>query len=285
MAYQAMTFRVVVATPGDVPEERRIIREVVLDWNSAHSEKERMVLLPIGWETDTTPETGDRPQAIVNSQMIKSADLLIAAFWTRLGTPTGTSPSGTVEEIQEMLAAGKPVMIYFSKQPVVLDSVDQEQYGALKEFKQWCRENALFREYLDIAEFQRNLARDLAIQVNKNATFGQRSSSYAFVASGTVGRVDPIETLSPEARMLLDKASADKNGMILRSKTMGGLILQVGGQNLVPEADARAEATWLSALDELVKLELIRSMGPKNELYQLTRKGYEISDRLRAESK
>src|ERR1700730_16386110 len=137
MAYQAMAFRVVVASPTDVPEERRIIREVVLDWNSAHSEKERVVLLPIGWETDTMPETGERPQSIINKQMIQSADFLIAAFWTRLGTPTGTSPSGTVEEIKEMLAAGKPVMIYFSKQPALQDSVDQDQYKALLEFRQW----------------------------------------------------------------------------------------------------------------------------------------------------
>jgi hypothetical protein len=88
-----------------------------------------------------------------------------------------------------------------------------------------------------------------------------------------------------EACTLLDKTSADENGMILRSQTIGGLILQVGGKNLVPQGDARAEATWLSALDELITLDLIRSMGPRNELYQLTRKGYDAADRLRAKSK
>lgn len=236
------------------------------------------------WETDTTPDAGDHPQAIINTQMIKSADLLIAAFWTRLGTPTGTAPSGTLDEIREMRAAGKPVMIYFSKQPVMLESVDQDQYRALTEFKKWCRENALFREYLTIPELQRILARDLAMQANKNAIFGQRSSSYGFIAQGSVGSatsVDPAESLSAEARVLLIKAAGDNSGMILRAKTLGGSILQVAGENLIPEGDARTEANWLSALEELVHAGLIRSMGPKNELYQLTRKGYEVADQLR----
>lgn len=280
MPYQAMAFRVVIATPGDVPEERQLIRDAISDWNSAHSAKESVVLLPVAWETDTMPETGDRAQSIINKQIIEPADLLIAAFWTRLGTPTGKSPSGTVEEIQEMLAAGKSVMIYFSKRPVARDSVDADQYKALVEFREWCRDNSLFREYENAAEFQRKLGRELAMQVNNNPVFGQRSSSYGFVASARVS--DPIESLSSESRTLLGKAAApEANGMILRTRTLGGLALQVGKEDLAEGGDSRLEAVWQSALEELVAHDLARSLGPKNEVFQLTRKGYEAADRLR----
>ena len=42
-----------------------------------------------------------------------------------------------------MLGAKKPAMIYFSQQPAIPDSVDQEQYKALAEFGQWCRSNSV----------------------------------------------------------------------------------------------------------------------------------------------
>jgi hypothetical protein len=31
---------------------------------------------------------------------VESGDILMGVFWTRLGTPTGKAPSGTVEEIE-----------------------------------------------------------------------------------------------------------------------------------------------------------------------------------------
>ena len=62
------------------------------------------MLEPVGWETHSVPELGDRPQAIINRQILRESDLLIAVFWTRIGTATGAHPSGTVEEIEEHLA-------------------------------------------------------------------------------------------------------------------------------------------------------------------------------------
>jgi hypothetical protein len=41
--------------------------------------------------------------------------------------------SGTVEEIERVAAAGKPVLLYFSKKPVILDSVDPEQYARVRQ--------------------------------------------------------------------------------------------------------------------------------------------------------
>jgi hypothetical protein len=78
---------------------------------------------------------GDRPQELINRQILRDADILVAIFWTRLGSSTGRSASGTVEELEEHIAAEKPVLIYFSRTPVTPDSVDREQYAALTEFR------------------------------------------------------------------------------------------------------------------------------------------------------
>src|SRR5258708_4201917 len=140
MSYIAQVLKIMIASPGDVAAERNVIRDVVHDWNATHSEERAQVLLPIGWETHSAPEMGDRPQEIINRQLLRGCDLLIAVFWTRIGSPTGKADSGTVEEIEEHIAAGKPAMVYFSGAPVHLESVQAEQYAALKQFRESCRQ-------------------------------------------------------------------------------------------------------------------------------------------------
>lgn len=135
MTYQATVINVMIATPSDVAKERQIVRDVLHEWNVVHSSDRRSVLMPLGWETHSAPALGGRPQAIINEQVLRLADLLVAVFWTRLGSPTGRAASGTVEEIQEHLDAGKQVMLYFSSAPVRPDSVDDVQYRALKNFR------------------------------------------------------------------------------------------------------------------------------------------------------
>jgi hypothetical protein len=107
MSYPATVFNVTIASPSDVTEERRIAREAIYNWNAINSESDRLILRPLGWESDTTPEMGEQPQGIINRQMLSRSDLLVAIFWTRVGTPTGKFVSGTVEEIEEHQRAGK----------------------------------------------------------------------------------------------------------------------------------------------------------------------------------
>ena len=38
MAYSASVVRVLIASPGDVPEERKIVTEEIHRWNDAHAE-------------------------------------------------------------------------------------------------------------------------------------------------------------------------------------------------------------------------------------------------------
>jgi hypothetical protein len=98
---------------------------------------------------------GDRPQGIINRQLVDIADVLIGVFWTRLGTPTGEAESGTVEEIERFIAADKPVLLYFSNQPVLPGSVDPAEYSRLLEFKKSLRERGLYDTYESEAELWR----------------------------------------------------------------------------------------------------------------------------------
>lgn len=113
-----------MASPSDCAQERKIITEVITYWNAVNSLDRATIVEPVLWETHSRPALGDRPQEIINEQIVDHCDLLIGAFWTRLGTPTGKAESGTAEEIERFRNKKMPVLLYFSLVPVVPDSLD-----------------------------------------------------------------------------------------------------------------------------------------------------------------
>jgi hypothetical protein len=86
------------------------------------------------------------------------------------------------------------------------------------------------------------------------------------------------EQLSEEARRLLVAASKDDYGQILHTVSTGGASIQTNGENLIGESTARCHATWKSALDELLEAGLVREVGYKGEVFEVTRQGYDIAD-------
>lgn len=167
MPFKCDTFRVFIASPADLAEERHTATDAVHEWNAQHAAAEGVMLLPVKWETHATPTAGARPQAAINAQLVAGADILIGMFWTKLGTTTGVAPSGTVEEIDQCVAAGKPTMLYFSKRLIEPGSIDIAQLGALREFKEDTYKSALCGEFSDEASLRAALLRDLMSQVRK----------------------------------------------------------------------------------------------------------------------
>ena len=129
--YRANVYRVMIASPSDVPNERKIAREVINEWNTLHSSHRNIVLLSLLWEYNTVPASGQRAQGIINDQLLKHADLLVGIFWKRIGSNTGKAISGTVEELETHVNNGKPAMLYFSDAHLPQD-FDREQYDALQ---------------------------------------------------------------------------------------------------------------------------------------------------------
>lgn len=267
-----------IASPSDVVAERNIIREVLSEWNVVNADTRRMILLPVGWETHTSPTMGGRPQAIINKQILKDCDLLIGVFWTRIGTSTGDYVSGTVEEVEEHIKADKPVMLYFSSAPVRPDSVDNDQYTELKKFRESCKSRGVFETYSDLSDFKSKLYRQLQLKVNQEAYFseGVTTSEVSGKLNETV--LPSIPDLSREAQTLLKEASHDANGMIMVLDTFGGLHVQTNGKDFVGDNNPRNRAIWKGAVDELKDQGLISDVGHKGEVFQLTRRGYEIAE-------
>lgn len=122
-------------------------------------------MLPVKWETHTLPTSSVRPQSAINEQFVDRCDILVGMFWTKIGSSTGGATSGTVEEIDRFVAAGKPAMLYFSKRKISKDKVDPKQAGKLKKFKAATYKDSLVGSFAGVAELKRVLLRDLTRQV------------------------------------------------------------------------------------------------------------------------
>jgi len=278
MPYAATVYKVFIASPSDVPKERQIVRDVLLEWNYIHSEERGKMLMPLGWETHASPAMGEGPQYIINRQVLRGCDLLVAVFWTRLGTPTGSSTSGTVEEIEEHLAAKKPAMIYFSNAPVHPDSVDQDQYRALRDFKERCRDKGFVGSYETLSEFKDTFARHLALTVSRD--LASPAERHTELSRGSPSpRQVPSIMLSEAARELLLEAAKDKAGFILRIETMAGLEIQTNEREVVQQGDPRSEARWDGALKELRTKHMVEDLG-RGEVFRVTNLGYQVADQI-----
>lgn len=278
MSYAATTFNVMIASPGDVASERAIVRDVLYEWNAVHSGARKIVLLPIGWESHSSPEMGASAQTIINHQVLTKCDLLVGVFWTRIGTATEQYMSGTVEEIEKHVAAGKPAMLYFSSQPVALDLVDPDQVAKLKEFKESCKRRGLFESYDSHADFQAKFYRHVQLKVNEHPLFQEKQPKQA--ASPLVETKTRLPSLLPEARVLLKEASRDPHGAILHARFIGGTAIQTNGKNLVPSDERREVAKWEQALEELTQKGLVVARGHKGEMFEVSNLGYQVADMI-----
>lgn len=162
MPTQVTLYRLFVASPSDCQKERKIVRQLVADWNAVYGQTHHLFLEPVLWETHAHPELGDRPQAIITRQILNSCDALIGIFRSRLGSPTGIAPSGTVEEIDLFRAARKPILLYFFRPPRLNlgASFPDEQ---VEQYRRQLGSLGLIWSYKGILEFTTDVARHLAM--------------------------------------------------------------------------------------------------------------------------
>jgi len=254
-----------------------LLRDVTHEWNAVQSKARGIVLLPIGWESHSSPEMGKSAREIINEQTLEKCDLLVGIFWTRIGTPTSEYASGTVEEIEKHIATGKPVMLYFSSQPVALDTVDPEQVAALKAFKESCKSRGLYESYDSLSEFKDKFYRHLQLKVNEHSLFKNAGPA-------PVGEIIESQTklppLNKEARILLKEASLDPQGTILHVRHSGGADIQTNKKSFIPSTDQRDVAKWEAALKQLVVEGLVESRGQKGQILVITSLGYQIADMI-----
>jgi hypothetical protein len=91
-----------------------------------------------------------------------------------------------------------------------------------------------------------------------------------------------LPTVSSDGQRLLLKASEDNAGSIMVVEMNEGLIVQVSELQFAETGNRKSEARWREAVDELVRLRLIRRPSPGSDILDVTHAGYEYADKLRS---
>jgi len=164
--YEAIVVKVLIASPSDLDDERKTIKDAISEWNNFNSEDKKIIFVPIMWETHTASNLKDDIQSTINTQIVNNSDMIIALFWNKLGTKTKMYDSGTTEEIYRFLESDKLTSIYFSHQDLKQDSLNLNSFQRLKTFEKKLKDDKRFIQY-----FKNNIELKELIKTNLSINY------------------------------------------------------------------------------------------------------------------
>ena len=139
MAKTQTHLQVFIASPMDVNSERKVMKDVIDEFNEISNYNIHLDLLM--YEKDTYPARGMDPQDVINTQIGDSYDIFIGIMWGRFGSPTPRASSGTEEEFNRAVSRSKvssenvQVMFYFKEEGISPSDIDIEQLAKVQKFK------------------------------------------------------------------------------------------------------------------------------------------------------
>jgi hypothetical protein len=75
--------------------------------------------------------------------------------------------SGTLEEIERVAMAGKPIMLYFSRVEIDPDRIEIDQFERLKQFREKIFSKGLVENYRRISEFRDKFSKQLEMKIRE----------------------------------------------------------------------------------------------------------------------
>lgn len=272
--YQANVYRIMIGSPSDIKEEISIAREVLNNWNNLNSEKNRMVLLPIHWFISSYPAMGKHPQKLLNEQLVEKSDLMICIFGTRLGSPTDTEISGTVEEIKEHRKAGKDVMVFFKNSVDDISSVDLQQLQKIKDFKESIKNVVLWQEFSDAKDFEHKLSEKLQLYINDNWSNGATDDT-------ALSLTQKIE-FSDDEKEIIMKWTKSRSANCHKISVKGGVYYIIGDYQYFVNS-GKEEAEFDDYIERLMRvgfIELERYNKDGKPVYKLKKAAYDYVDSI-----
>ena len=253
-----------IVSPSDILEEREIAKDVLYRWNELNSRFHHIVFSVLGYDINAHADSGNHPQESLNHQLLEQADLIIAVFWTKLGTPTTEYSSGSVEEISKHIEQGKKVLIYFSNKTVDPRNIDSDQYRKLQEYKKSIQGSAFYKEFSTEDEFKDLLNDEIQLIANE------------LEKKEVIIQNQPTQTTVQFSEMETEVLNAMKTTNEL------SFIKLHGGTNVNGSLirDLRTVLEIEEAIESLESKDLIRPASPKREIFRLTAAGLRACDQI-----
>lgn len=194
MARTITLYKVFIASPSDLHDERTLVAEIVDELNLSFSNTSNVKLELVKWETHANPGSGSYPQEVINKDVNDDYDIFIGLFWSKFGTATKNYGSGTEEEFSiayekyRKIPDSVKIMFYFKQAPIPFDKIDTESINAIRNFKSGLNEKGiLYWDFNTIEEFQKLLR----IQLTRKIQELQHSETK--VMSIEKEQIEPIE--------------------------------------------------------------------------------------------
>lgn len=218
-------YKVFVASPSDVNEERGILDEIINELNLTLPKKNNIRLELLKWETHANPDIGESPQQIINEDIGNDYDIFIGILWSKFGTPTPNYLSGTQEEFFRALQMYKDkpglikIMFYFKKADIPYDMIDTKSIDSIRSFKEDLKsKKILYWEYKSIDEFQSLIRIQLTRQILELDSFANinsksKSTSENEQIEGELGLLDYLEAGEESFSMIKEILGRVNNAM------------------------------------------------------------------------
>lgn len=167
--------KVFVASPGDVANERRIIKRIIDKENDIHFHEQGYHIEPIGWQTDSPPDEQKWQNSL--NKLIDACFLFVCVLWTRIGKYTKIEYEYALRRLGERRYPH--ILIFFSNLPLV-------------------EENREFREK-EVRDFRDSLAPEVRhFSYDTRHDFEKYSSSSQSIETLEKGRLVPFDELFRE---------------------------------------------------------------------------------------
>jgi hypothetical protein len=208
-----------LASPADVSDERLRLAEVVADWNRAWSRNLGLRLDLLRWEDDAYPDIGDDAQAVINQQIPPDWDLFVGIMWSRFGSPTGRSGSGTQEELERALHRHRTapesisVLFYFKDAPISPSKIDPDQMLQVQAFKKSIRSYGLLTwDFVDTDQFEKLIN----LHITKHVQEWRRSKEGPATAAASKALTETLQSTqaSPPQETETSAAQPDDSGYV-----------------------------------------------------------------------
>lgn len=195
-------YNLLFSCPGDAYKEcYTVIKTAVDDFNKYAKSSLSLGVNLTHWTTDSYPQSGGHPQTLLNNQIVDSADVAVAIFWTRFGTPTDEYDSGTEEEIERLINSNKQVFLYFLDKAIPPSATDsdtyQEQRKQIAVFREKYENKGLYWVVADEAALKEQFSQHLFLYFAKQVAEETGTSTGNEKSALTITAVDG----TPEARI------------------------------------------------------------------------------------
>lgn len=164
MAQTITLYKIFVASPSDLNDERSLIADIVDELNISSFNKSDIKIELVKWETHVNPGVGEYSQEVINTDINGDYDIFIGLLWSKFGTPTRDYGSGTEEEFNNAyskykeLPSSMKIMFYFKQTPIPMDKIDTDSINSIRNFKAGLGDKGiLYWDYNSIDEFQKLL--------------------------------------------------------------------------------------------------------------------------------